>query len=160
MRAMEPTRETLVMYGAASTAEPLEWAWADGELAAAGTYWAVPPTPSPGAHPHPRPVWGVWRAPELHLSVGSPVLARALVTGAPVTAHLDSGTDVVVVEGTVTGHTTDADLVAAYDAKYEYRYDVDEYGPLTTVRAERVLAWRSAGPAGRDGFRRTARWRY
>ena len=157
---MEPIPETLVMYGAASTAESLEWSWVADQLTAAGTYWVVPATATPTSHPHPRPVWGVWAAPDLHLSVGSPVLARSLVTGAPVTVHLDSGTDVVLVEGAVTDRTTAPDLVAAYDAKYDYTYDVDEYGPFTTIRAARALAWRSAGWAGRDGFSRTGRWRF
>jgi hypothetical protein len=105
-------------------------------------------------------VWGVWHGDALHLSVGSRVLARQLEVGMPVAAHLDSGTDVVIVEGTVAGAASGADLVAAYDAKYRWNYRVEEYGPLTTVIPSVVLAWRSGGWAGRDGFQATGRFRF
>ncbi len=90
----------LRMYAAASEAAPLEWDWVDEQLAAAGTYWIAARSP---AHPHPRPVWGVWLDDALLLSVGSPVVLRQLQDDARTTVHLDSGTDVVIVEGTCTG---------------------------------------------------------
>ena len=145
------------MYGVASEVDELEWPWVLAELAAAGTYWVVARSPR---HPHPRPVWGVWFGEALHVSIGSPVLARQLATDPAVTVHLDSGTDVVVVEGAVSAPSDDAPLIAAYDAKYDWHYDVGEYGPLTTIRPAVVLAWRSAGWAGRDGFRGAGRWRF
>ena len=49
-------------------------------------------------------------------------------------------------------------VVAAYDRKYDYRYDVEQHGVLTTAAPTTVLAWRSAGPAGRDGFVEAGRW--
>lgn len=145
------------MFGQPSEIEPLEWAWVDKQLTAAGTYWIT--TPREG-HPHPRPVWGIWDDGTLHLSVGSPAVARDLDAHPAVTVHLDSGVDVVIVEGRVTGRTGDADLVARYDRKYDWTYTVEDYGPFTTVAAATVLAWRSAGWAGREGFQRTGRWRY
>jgi hypothetical protein len=127
------------------------------QLEDAGTYWVV----ARGAgHPHPRPVWGVWHADVLHLSVGSPIIARALEVDPLATVHLGSDTDVVIVEGTVTGHRTDAAVLWRYDKKYDWRYDVDEYGPLTAIEPVTVLAWRSAGWAGRDGFTASGRWRF
>jgi hypothetical protein len=104
-------------------------------------------------------VWGVWADEVLHLSIGSPQLAAAR-PGTPATVHLDSGTDVVIVEGTVQAKTVDPAVVAAYDTKYTWTYDVDAYGPLTSIRPRLVLAWRSAGWAGRDGFTATGRWRW
>jgi hypothetical protein len=145
------------MYGEPSHGPPLEWSWVEAQLAGAGTYWVVA---AGGGHPHPRPVWGVWLDEVLHLSIGSPVLARLLRGDPSVTVHLDSGVDAVVVEGTVGGPVDHPEVVAAYDAKYDWTYDVDEYGPLTSVVPSTVLAWRSAGWAGRDGFRATGRWRF
>jgi hypothetical protein len=132
------------------------WTWVDEQLSKAGTYWV-----SIGAdqHPHPRPVWGVWIDEMLHLSIGSPKLAAAQ-PGAPVAVHLDSGTDVVIVEGVVEARTSDAGVVAAYDSKYAWSYAVDDYGPLTSIRPLVVLAWRAAGKDGRDGFTATSRWRW
>jgi hypothetical protein len=149
-------RETLVQYGQPSSEAELEWAWVDTQLTEAGTYWV-----STGAdrQPHPRPVWGVWVEEVLHLSIGSPMLAAAPF-GTPATVHLDSGTDVVVVEGSVEAKTVEPAVVAAYNTKYTWAYDVDTYGPLTSIRPQVVLAWRSAGWAGRDGFTLTGRWRW
>jgi hypothetical protein len=150
-----PTSRVLRLYGQPADAEPLAWTWVDEQLGSAGTYWVVARGPG---HPHPRPVWGVWWRGSLHLSVGSPVLARHLAADPVVTVHLDSGTDVVVVEGRAVGPASDVDLLAAYDRKYDWRYDPEHYGPLTQVEPTTVLAWRSAGRAGRDGFRQAGRW--
>lgn len=154
---MEPTAETLRLYHRPSDAEPLEWTWVERRLAEAGTYWTVARAPD---HPHPRPVWGVWHEHRLHLSIGSPVLARQLAADPTVTVHLAHDTEVVVIEGSVIGATDDTELVAAYDLKYDWTYSVDEYGPLTTVEPFTVVAWRSGGWAGRDGFQQTNRWVY
>ena len=133
------------MFGATTDQPRLDWSWAEQRLAAADMYWVVPVG---GRPPHPRPVWGVWADGRLHLSIGSPVVARLLGSDAGVTVHLDSGTDVVVVEGTCTGSSTDTAVIEQYDAKYEWRYHVAEYGPLTVVTPVTVLAWRSAGGSG------------
>ena len=115
----------------APTMEPeLSWDWVEGQLRDADMYWVAP---TGGAHPHPRPVWGVWSGRRPAPSVGSPVVQRLLTADPRVTVHLDSSLDVVIVEGVVTGPTTDERLVAAYDAKYDWHYDVDQYGPFTTI---------------------------
>ena len=86
----------LRLYGAPSDKTPLAWPWVEQQLAGAGTYWINARTPG---HPHPRPVWGVWFLQQLHLSIGSPTLRRAIREEPEVTIHLDSGTDAVIVEG-------------------------------------------------------------
>jgi hypothetical protein len=154
---MEPAAEPLSFYGAPADHPLLDWSWVDEQLQSAGTFWVV--GAGPGA-PHPRPVWGVWHDRRLLLSIGSPQLRAQLAAGSAVTVHLDSGIEVVVVEGRVHGGTDEPGALAAYDAKYDWQYDVAQYGPLTDVRPRRVLAWRSAGPAGRDGFVASGRWRF
>ncbi len=145
------------MYGTPSEASPLDWTWVEGELVRSGVYWVVA---SGGAHPHPRPVWGVWGDQRLHLSIGSPVIARQLEQVGTVTVHLESGVDVVIVEGTAAGSTSAPHLYEAYNDKYDWNYTTEEYGPLTTIAPTTVLAWRAAGWAGREGFRETGRWRF
>ncbi len=147
------------MYGAVTAVGPPSWGWVREQLLSAGTYWVVPVG---DGHPHPRPVWGVWVDDALHLSVGSQVVTRQLVANPTVTVHLDSGTDVVVVEGlaTVPADQTAGPVLEAYNAKYDWDYDVAEYGPLTTVSPTTVMAWRSGGWAGRDGFEQAGRWRF
>ncbi|CAN5657968.1 hypothetical protein BH24ACT5_BH24ACT5_19960 [soil metagenome] len=55
---------------------------------------------------------------------------------------------------------SDSQLLNAYNAKYDWDYMVDEYGPFTLVEPAKVIAWRSAGWAGRDGFQATGRWTF
>jgi hypothetical protein len=147
------------LYGAEAEATALAWSWVVEQLEASGTYWV---NAVADRHPHPRPVWGVWVDDSLHLSIGSPVVARQAAADPRVTVHLDSGTDVVIVEGeaSIPAGAPAPSVVDAYDAKYDWHYDIEEYGPFTVVRPERVLAWHSAGWAGRDGFQQTGRWTF
>lgn len=148
------------MYGEVTDLARLEWAWARQQLIDAPTYWVVA---AGDGMPHPRPVWGVWREDDsLALSVGTPTTRRRVDRDGRVAVHLDSGVDVVIVEGTVTGEDSDGHgpAIAAYDIKYDWVYDVDAYGPLTIVEPEVVVAWRSRGRAGRDGFGAAGRWRF
>ena len=147
----------LRLYGADSDKEALEWDWVEGQLKAAGTYWVVPRSEG---HPHPRPVWGLWRDQQLLLSIGTPANGRALAGDPRLTVHLDSGTDVVIVEGSMSGSSGDAAVIAEYESKYDYRYDIGTYGPLSVVSPTRVLSWRSQGWAGREGFSHTGRWTF
>lgn len=158
MTEQDPGAEPLRLFGTVSDRPLLEWDWVDRRLTEAGTYW-VTARPSSG-HPHPRPVWGVWSERALILSIGSPVLAGALRRDPRITVHLDSGTDVVIVEGTAQVMSEpDLKLMEAYNAKYEWTYSYDEYGPLTRVDSTVVMSWRSAGWAGRDGFESVGRWK-
>src|SRR5262245_12811101 len=95
------------MFGEASPEPPLDWAWVDEQLFRAGTYWT---TARSAGHPHPRPVWGVWTDERLLLSIGSPVLLHQVTADPVVTVHLESGTDVVVVEGVCGEAVTGGDI--------------------------------------------------
>jgi hypothetical protein len=130
------------------------------QLEDAGTYWLVARTVG---HPHPRPVWGLWHDQRLHLSVGSPTLSLAVDRDPVVTVHLDSGTDVVIVEGTAVpaaDRGTSSLVIEAYNAKYEWDHQVAQHGELVVVLPQRVLAWRTAGWAGRDSFQATGCWTF
>lgn len=155
---MRPQERTLRLYGAPSDWAPLAWSWVDQQLAGAGTFWVLARN---HGHPHPRPVWGVWHQQQLHLSVGSPTLRQALREDPAVTIHLDSGTDVVIVEGLAAPAVPIAPAtLEVYRQKYDWEYDVSSYGDLTVVRPTKVLAWRLAGWAGRDSYTATGCWVY
>lgn len=147
----------LRMFGTPTDAARLAWAWVDDRLVAADVYWIVA---AAADRARARPVWGVWRDEHVVLSIGSPRVKEAIGPGSPVTVHLGDGLDVVIVEGHVSGPTDDRPAIADYDVKYDWEYRVDRYGPLTVIAPDIVMAWRSAGPAGRDGFRATGRWRF
>ena len=154
---MARRRGPLRLYGAPSEAEELPWTHVDDALRSAATYWVVARA---DGHPHPRPVWGLWHDERLHLSVGSPMVARQLEVDPTVTVHLDSGTDVVLIEGRVVDRGADDAIVGAYVEKYDRPYDVTEFGAFTVVAPLRALAWRASGLAGRDGFTATGRWEF
>lgn len=143
------------MYGELGDLPAPEWASVEQSLVVAPLYWVAAAT---AGWPHPRPVWGVWHHTLLCLSIGSPVLRRCIEDDARVTVHLESATDVVVVEGRAMQHHDVTAAVARYDEKYDYAYDVARYGPLLGVAPTKVLAWTAAGVAGRDGFRSAGAW--
>ena len=92
-----PTAAPPVMFGSpAPPGELLPWSWAQQRLVAARTYWIA--TTRPDGRPHCRPVWGVWLPDGFWFSTGS-LARRNLVANPQVTVHLDSGTEVVIVEG-------------------------------------------------------------
>jgi len=146
------------MYGRPADLDLLEWAWVEDELRAADFYWIVAAAADRPAAA--RPVWGVWWDQRLLLSIGSPQVRAAMRDGGPVTVHLPSGFDVVIVEGRLSGTSDDLGAVRHYDDKYDWVYDLDEYGPFTVVVPRKVMAWRSSGPAGRNGFTAAGRWAF
>lgn len=151
------------MYGGPARLEQLPWGEVRDQLVGADVYWVVA---SANRTPHPRPVWGIWLDDALLLSIGSPVVLRAVRTAPDVAVHVGGATDVVIVTGHAdvldAGYGDDAAdmarVLAVYDEKYEWDYSIEEYGPLTLVAPREVIAWRSEGWAGRDGFRRGGRW--
>jgi hypothetical protein len=145
------------MYGEPSGLTPPEWEWVAKRLATAPLYWVVSATVG---WPHPRPVWGVWLGDRLCLSLGSPHLRRDLARDGRVTIHLESGTDVVIVEGRVADSDVTESVLAHYDEKYDFAYDVGRYGALLAVAPIKVMAWTAAGFAGRDGFTSGAVWTF
>lgn len=148
------------MWGDERQDPPPAWSWVKEQLSRAGTYWVI--SRSPG-YPHPRPVWGVWVSDKLFLSIGSQVIARELGTDPRVTVHLESSTNVVIVEGRA-GPVSDSDVLdafaSAYNSKYDWQYSVETDGSPTQIEPERIFAWRAAGEAGRDGFTEAVRWTF
>ena len=114
-----PTAAPPVLYGApAPPAELLPWFWAEQRLVAARTYWIA--TTRPDGRPHCRPVWGVWLTDGFWFSTGS--LAKHNLVANPqitqITLHLESGDQVVIVEGVaaaVTGAGRLQGFLAAYN---------------------------------------------
>lgn len=51
------------------------------------------------------------------LSIGTPITSRVLAADPVVTVHLDSGTDVVIVEGHALGSVVEPAVLADYDRK-------------------------------------------
>ena len=133
-------------YGVAQNLEGmLEWAWVDEQMLQSRSYWVA--TTRPDGRPQVIPVWGVWFDETFYFgtSTGSRK-ARNLAVNPAIAVHLESGDDVVILEGVVKV-VTDAALFErysdAYDAKYAVRPDNEpgSDGITYAVRPLHVLAW-------------------
>ena len=86
-------------YGiAAGDAGLMDWSWVDAQMANSRNYWIG--STRPDGRPHVSPVWGVWLGGALYF--GGDVQARRsrnLAANPQVVAHLESGDEVVMIEG-------------------------------------------------------------
>jgi nitroimidazol reductase NimA-like FMN-containing flavoprotein (pyridoxamine 5'-phosphate oxidase superfamily) len=144
-------------------ADLLPWSWAAERLERAINYWVA--SVRPDARPHSMPTWGVWMDNTFYFE-GSPETRRMrnIAANPAVVVHLESGDEVVVVEGAAVAiprpdAALSAQLVAAFAAKYlaNHGYQPDpkdwEDGGLYAAQPETVLGWRE--------FPKTAtRWRF
>jgi hypothetical protein len=152
-------------YGVPETDEGvLEWTWAVERLESALNYWFS--TTRPDGRPHAMPAWAVFLDGTLYFE-GSPRTRRArnLAANAAVVVHLESGDDVVILEGVAreAGKPEPAlaeRLAAAFAAKYgstkfEYRPPPEQWdnGGLWSMQPKVAFGW-SDFPAD------TTRWRF
>ena len=119
----------------------LPWRWAEERLERAQNYWVV--TVRPDGRPHAVPVWGVWVDRCFYFGGGGRK-ATNLASNPAITVHLESGTEVVIVEGyydeaAKPGPDLFARIRESYATKYSYR--PESPGQLYTVRPRVVLAW-------------------
>ena len=159
-----PEPEQPLLYGTHLPPVRLPWKWARSRLAKARSYWVA--TANAAGRPHSRPVWGVWFEDAFYFSTGSQAVTN-LAANPQITVHLESGSEVVIVEGTA-GLLADSALrrrvVADYNAKYDWDMDPDDLpGPLYEVRPQLVFGWvmDESGLDGGAAFHTTAtRWRF
>ncbi len=85
------------MFGGHLEPVRLPWTWATERLTQARNYWIA--TTRPDGQPHSRPVWGVWLDDIFYFSTGS-LAEQNLATNPAITVHLESGSEVVIIEGT------------------------------------------------------------
>lgn len=99
----------------------LPWSHAVERLERARYYWLA--TTRPDGRPHVTPLWGVWVDGALYFDGHSQTRwARNLAANPAASVHLESGDDVVIVEGLMEDTTEDSvrgqKIVAAWMAKY------------------------------------------
>jgi PPOX class probable F420-dependent enzyme len=132
------------VYGIHEGAEGLlDWSWAEERLMAARNYWVC--TTRPDGRPHSMPVWGLWHDGAFYFS-SSPDSrkARNLAANPAVTVHLESGDEVVIVDGEA-GLESNKELLTQLGADYsrKYSFEVSFTGgrPLAVVLPRVVHAW-------------------
>jgi general stress protein 26 len=88
-------------YGIEQTGKGMiPWSWANEQMAQSRNYWIA--TTRPDGRPHAMPVWGVWLDETLYFGTdGGSRKARNIAANPYIVAHVESGNDVVIVEGVV-----------------------------------------------------------
>jgi Pyridoxamine 5'-phosphate oxidase len=132
-------------YGIASDRDGMvAWEDATARLEQARNYWICSCTADGRAHS--RPVWGVWIADQLCFSTDvASVKARNIARDPRVTVHLESGDDVVIVEGVAepVGPELARPLAEAYQRKYDWAVTVGGSG-WYAIRPLRACSWSEA----------------
>jgi PPOX class probable F420-dependent enzyme len=122
----------------------LPWSWATERLAAGRSYWIG--TVREDGSPHAAPVWGLWREDGLWFSTSdSSRKGRNLLRDPRVAVHLESGDEVVILEGEVERVTLDDAKADAYRDKYGFRPEPgDDSGFWLRLRPRVAYAWTEA----------------
>jgi hypothetical protein len=129
----------------------LPWSWAVERLEQARNYWFS--TTRPDGRPHAMPAWGVWLDGVLYFE-GSPATRRLRNTAAnpAIVVHLESGDEVVILEGEAQpagkpdralAERLAAIFTAKYAATHDYRPAPDQWdrGGLWALRPRVAFAW-------------------
>jgi len=103
--------------------EPLPWSFAEERLVTATNYWLATTTAT--GKPHVTPLWGVWVDGALWFDgIPTATWARNSARNPAASVHLESGDEVVILDGVVEDIPTVTDgelaeaIVAAWNVKY------------------------------------------
>jgi PPOX class probable F420-dependent enzyme len=139
----------------------LPWSFASQRMAAARNYWIG--STRPDGRPHAAPVWGVWLDDVLYFGTGpGSVKARNLAANPALAVHLESGDEVVILEGEARW-LTQVDpalwqrIADHYAAKYDgFRPDPPSpQGPFVALRPTIAFGWLE-----QDFVRSATRWSF
>ena len=130
----------------------LPWSHAEQRLTQAKNYWIC--SVRPNGRPHAIPKWAAWVQGKLYFD-GSPETRhnRNLALNPFVSVHLESGDDVLILEGTVQvlvkpDRDLTTQIASAYTAKYKeagYAPSPDQWdaGGLSELTPRSIIAWTS-----------------
>jgi nitroimidazol reductase NimA-like FMN-containing flavoprotein (pyridoxamine 5'-phosphate oxidase superfamily) len=135
-------------------------AWKDvvARLERSKNYWIA--TTRPDGRPHVMPVWGVWLNGAVCFGTDrNSRKARNLLANPAATLNLESGDDVVIIEGTVR-EITDAKEIARIDVLYAKKYkmkltDAPGVPFIVAIEPRVVFAWHE-----RNFPESATRWRF
>lgn len=159
MKAIRPKMEN---YGIHESEEGmLTWDFVDEQMAKSRNYWVS--TTRPDGRPHAAPVWGVWLDGNLYFGT-SPTArkARNLNANPAIVVHLESGDDVVILEGTAVKLTTmPAEQYETFGTAYAAKYNgfkpnsPSATEPIYTMKIKTAMAWLE-----KDFPRTATRWEF
>jgi hypothetical protein len=123
----------------------LPWSHAEERLVRSRSYWIC--TTRPDGRPHSIPVWGMWVEGALYFGTARHAQkAKNLAHNPAVSVHLESGDDVVILEGEavetdLNEKTLRSKLDTACRFKYKMPLMVVPESICYRVRPRVVLAW-------------------
>lgn len=125
----------------------LNWEHVTERLTAARNFWIC--TTRGDGRPHAMPVWGLWMDDAVYFSTDAmSQKGRNLAARPQVVVHLESGDDVVIIEGRASKVDVPqllARFVDAYDTKYGYRIDTDNPSfSVFAIEPVVAMAWLEA----------------
>jgi len=121
------------LYGLKPRKQYLLWSHAEERLERSRNYWIC--TARSDGRPHSIPVWGFWIDGALYFGTArSSRKARNLEHNAAVSVHLESGDDVVILEGSAL-EVSDPATLHKVDQASRDKYKM----PLTTLPGESVF---------------------
>ncbi len=133
--------------------EPIQWSWVVERMTDARNYWVA--TARADGGPHLSPVWGLWHDDAFHFFTDPDSLkARNIRRDPRAVVHLESGDEVVIMEGTLEPASATPDIVSSYESKYGISLGDAPEG-LYRLKLTKALAWLESD------FPKTAtRWRF
>ena len=141
----------------------LPWSWAAERLERARNYWVA--STRPDGRPHVMAVWGVWMEDAFYFGTDpASVKGRNLRANPSIAVHLESGDEVVILEGVVevvVERMVLGRLYQLYGAKYAIALgpqtpdDPGDYPYTLRLRPQRALAWLESDFPGT-----ATRWRF
>ena len=124
-----------------NAADLLSWQWAEERLTASRNYWVS--TVDGNGRPHTTPVWGLWYEGAFYFGTSmQSQKARNLAVNPAIVVNLESGDEVVILEGTAVV-ITEAGLVTQLNDAYQEKYNIKalQEGGVYCLRPEKALAW-------------------
>lgn len=131
------------VYGLKPRKNYLPWSHAEERLKRSRNYWIC--TTCPDGRPHSMPVWGFWAEGALYFGTGRATRkGKNLAHNNAISVHLESGDDVVIMEGSaaeVSDEATLAMLDQAYRAKYKMPLLIVPESAVYRVSPRIAWAW-------------------
>jgi nitroimidazol reductase NimA-like FMN-containing flavoprotein (pyridoxamine 5'-phosphate oxidase superfamily) len=138
----QASRPHMPGYGVPKTKKgTLAWSHVAERMEQARRYWVV--TVDSGGQPHAVPVDGLWIENALYFGGGSQTRwIRNLTANPHVAVHLESGTDVVMMEGTAEYLSDPKHPIAQkLDEASQAKYHLPSGTPCWVLHPKRVFAW-------------------
>jgi general stress protein 26 len=142
---MAPKRSRPFMpdYGISTGTEGLlPWSFVEERMTASRNYWIA--SVSTDGNPHAAPVWGLWHEGGFYFSTGEESAKGKNIKANPsVSVHLESGDEVVILEGELK-NVLDKGLLKGLDDDYEKKYGLKMQGPgaIFYLKITKTFAWR------------------